>query len=122
MNEILVGLSGVEVIGVEDFTGRPLRVHIRKKPPRPLCGGCGGAVWVHNWRKAPAGGYAFFREACAAGLERTPFQVPGSGCSVKTVTEQYPAIAPARALMTARAGQMGHTAVRTRCAGAVRSL
>lgn len=31
INEILVGLGGVKVIGVEDFPGVPLRVHVRKK-------------------------------------------------------------------------------------------
>ena len=42
--ELLVGLGDVEVLGVDDAPGGPLAVHIRTRS-RPVCGGCGGAVW-----------------------------------------------------------------------------
>ena len=42
--ELLVGLGDVEVLGVDDEAGRPLRVHVRCRTERPRCAGCGGDV------------------------------------------------------------------------------
>ena len=39
--ELLVGLGDVEVLGVDDAAGGPLRVHIRGRAPRPACERCG---------------------------------------------------------------------------------
>ena len=41
MCELLVGLGGVDVLGVDDVEGEPLRVHVRCRSPRPVCEGCG---------------------------------------------------------------------------------
>ena len=38
---LLVGLGDVEVLGVDDDAGEPLRVHIRRQAPRPACEACG---------------------------------------------------------------------------------
>jgi len=38
MCELLVGLGDVEVVGVDDEVGLPLRVHIRCQAARPDCG------------------------------------------------------------------------------------
>ena len=43
--ELLVGLGDVEVLGVDDDAGGPLRVHIRRRAPRPDCERCGGPLW-----------------------------------------------------------------------------
>ena len=48
--ELLVGLGDVEVLGVDDGAGEPLRVHVRRRAPRPGCGGCGGSMWSHGER------------------------------------------------------------------------
>ena len=48
--ELLVGLGDVEVLGVDDAAGGPLRVHIRCRQRRPCCGGCGGPVWSKGER------------------------------------------------------------------------
>ena len=48
--ELLVGLGDVEIVGVDDGAEGPLRVHIRGRAPRPLCGGCGGLVWSKGER------------------------------------------------------------------------
>ena len=45
MCEVLVGLGEVDLVGVEELAGDRLRVTIRSRGPRPLCGGCGGGVW-----------------------------------------------------------------------------
>ena len=48
--ELLVGLGDVEVLGVDDEQNAPLRVHIRRRAPRPPCGGCGGPLWSNGER------------------------------------------------------------------------
>jgi hypothetical protein len=48
--ERLVGLGDVEVLGVEDEAGGPLRVHIRRRAPRPVCELCGGLLWSNGER------------------------------------------------------------------------
>ena len=45
MCERLVGLGDVEVLGVDDEAGEPLRVHIRRRGPKPDCGDCGALLW-----------------------------------------------------------------------------
>jgi transposase len=45
MCELLVGLPEVNVLGVEDVAGEPLRVHIEVRSGRPGCTGCG--VFAH---------------------------------------------------------------------------
>ena len=45
INELLVGLGAVvEVVSVGDEPGQPLRVLVRLRSPRPVCGSCGGSV------------------------------------------------------------------------------
>ena len=41
-----VGLGDVEVPGIENETGEPLQVHIRRRTPRPDCARCGGPLWT----------------------------------------------------------------------------
>ena len=48
--ELLVGLGDIEVLGVDDDEGGPLRVHVRRRAPRPDCEGCGGALWSDGER------------------------------------------------------------------------
>ena len=43
--ELLVGLGDVEVVGIDDETDEPSRVHNRRRAPRPDCGPCGGPLW-----------------------------------------------------------------------------
>ena len=50
MCELLVGLGDVEVLGIDDKEGAPLRVRIRRRVPRPPCGGCGGLLWSDGER------------------------------------------------------------------------
>ncbi|MCQ3802681.1 MAG: transposase family protein [Acidimicrobiia bacterium] len=45
MCEVLVGLGEVDLVGVEELPGDRLRVTIRSRGSRPVCGGCGGRVW-----------------------------------------------------------------------------
>ena len=63
--ELIVGLGDVEVLGVDDAPGGPLALHIRTRG-RPVCGGCGGAVWSKG--------------ASAVGLVDLPAEVLLSKC------------------------------------------
>ena len=38
--ELLVGLPDVNVLGVEDLAGGPIRVHVECRTPRPGCREC----------------------------------------------------------------------------------
>ena len=46
-----MGLDDVEVLGINDEGGAPLRVHIRRRTPRPGCEVCGGLVWSDGERQ-----------------------------------------------------------------------
>ena len=105
MNEILVGLGGVNVTGVEDIPGKPLRVRIRRKQPRPLCGGCAGRVWAHGKRWVQLVDVPSFGRPVRLVWHKRRWRCPNRDSEVKTFTEQDPAIAPVRALMTTRSGK-----------------
>jgi transposase len=45
MCELLVGLPEVNVLGLDDVVGQPLRVHVEVRASRPGCAGCG--VFAH---------------------------------------------------------------------------
>ena len=62
--ELLVGLGDVEVLGVDDEAGEPLRVHIRRRVPRPLYGDCGALLWSHGERVVELVDLAAFERAC----------------------------------------------------------
>ncbi len=49
--ERLVGLGDVEVLGIDDESGEPLRVHIRRRTSRPDCEVCGGPLWSNGERE-----------------------------------------------------------------------
>ena len=97
-----MGLGDVEVLGVDDVAGGPLRVHIRCRQRRPCCGGCGGPVCSKGERGVelvdlPALGRLVWHQR--------RWRCPRSGCATGSFSEQDPAIAPQRALLTARAGR-----------------
>ena len=50
MCELLVGLGEVELVGIEDVAGGPLRVMMSSRTVRPPCGVCGGVVWSEGER------------------------------------------------------------------------
>ena len=48
MCELLVGLPEVNVLGIDDVVGEPLRVHIEVRTGRPRCTGCGVFAYVKD--------------------------------------------------------------------------
>ncbi len=103
--ELLVGLGDVEVIGVDDGAEGPLRVHIRGRAPRPLCGGCGGLVWSKGERSVELVDLPAFERPVRLVWHKRRWRCPRSGCAAGSFSEQDCAIAPQRALLTARAGR-----------------
>ena len=117
MCELLVGLGDVEIVGVDDGGDAPLRVHIRRRVPRPRCSGCGGRLHSDGDRAVELVDLPAFGHPARLVWRKRRWRCGRRGCAVGTATEQAPAIAPQRALLTARAGRWA-----TRQAGRGRPL
>ena len=103
--ELLVGLGDVEVLGVDDEAGAPLRVHIRRRAPRPDCERCGGPLWSNGERPVELVDLPAFGRPARLVWHKRRWRCAQSGCSTGTVTEQDPQIAPPREKLTTRAGR-----------------
>ena len=105
MCERLVGLGDVEVLGVGDEAGEPLRVHIRRRGPKPDCGDCGALLWSDGERAVELVDLPAFGRPARLVLHKRRWRCPRRGCPAGTVTEQDREIAPPRERLTARAGR-----------------
>ena len=103
--ELLVGLGDVEVLGVDDEAGGPLRVHIRRRAPRPACERCGGPLWSDGERSVELVDLPAFGRPARLVWHKRRWRCPDRGCGAGTVTEQDPEIAPPREKLTTRAGR-----------------
>ena len=115
--ERLVGLGDVEVLGVDDEPGEPLRVHIRRRMSRPGCEVCGGLLWSNGEREVELVDLPAFGRPARLVWHKRRWRCPLRGCSAGAVTEQAPEIAPPREKLTARAGRWA-----TRQAGRARPV
>ena len=106
IRELIVGLGDVEVLGVEDAPAGPLAVRARTKG-RPVCGGCGGAVWSKGASAVRLVDLAAFGRPVRLIWRKWRWCCPAAGCGVGSFTEIAEEIAPARAALTARAGRWG---------------
>ncbi len=102
--ELIVGLGDVEVLGVEDAPAGPLELHVRTKG-RPVCGGCGGAVWSKGTSAVRLVDLPAFGRPVRLIWHKWRWCCPAAGCGVGSFTEIAEEIAPARAALTARAGR-----------------
>ena len=106
INELLIGLGAdVEVVSVGDEPGRPLRVLVRLRSPRPVCGSCGGSVWSSGVRRVELVDLGSFGRPVRLVLAKRRWRCPNGDCAVGTFTEQSPEIAPPRARLTSRAAR-----------------
>ena len=103
MCELLVGLGDVEVLGVADSEGGPLRVHVRRRALRPPCEGCGGALWSDGERAVELVDLPAFGRSVRLVWHKRRWRCPRSGCWAGTVTEQAREIALPRERLTSRA-------------------
>ena len=105
MCERLVGLGDVEVLGVDDEQNAPLRVHIRRRGPKPDCGDCGALLWSDGERPVELVDLPAFGRTVRLVWHKRRWRCARQGCSAGAVTEQDPTIAPVRERLTARAGR-----------------
>lgn len=105
MCELLVGLgSGVEIVGVDDVVGEPLRVHVRLKE-RPSCSGCRSGVRVKDREVVElVDRHAFDRQARLV-WHKTRWDCANQFCEVGSFVDHDAQIAPADHLLTTRAGR-----------------
>ena len=66
--ELLVGLGDVEVLGVDGEAGGPLRVHIRRRAPRPVLRVLWRAVVGQRRAAGGVGGPRCVRQGVEAGV------------------------------------------------------
>ena len=103
--ELLVGLGDVEVLGVDGEADAPLRVHVRRRAPRPLCVGCGGPLWSNGERPVELVDLPAFGRAVRLVWHKRRWRCAQRGCSAGAVTEQDGEIVPRRERLTTRAGR-----------------
>lgn len=105
MCALLVGLPDVNVIGVEDDKGQPLRVHVETIATITGCSGCGTRAWSKGRRRVELVDLPAFGRPAVLVWHKRRWCCPDPSCDVGTFTEAQPAIAAARAGMTDRAGR-----------------
>ena len=108
--ELLVGLGEVEVLGVDDEAAGPLAVHVRTRR-RPVCGGCGGAVWSKGSAPVRLVDLPAFGRPVRLVWHKWRWRCPAASCGVGSFTEVAEQIAPARSGLTSRAGRWATVAV-----------
>lgn len=105
MCELLVGLPEVNVLGVVDVAGEPLRVHVETREPRPACPGCGGDVSIKDRPAVELVDLAVFGRRARLVWRKHRWSCPNTSCPVGSWTGEHPAIAAPRLVMTDRAGR-----------------
>ncbi len=105
MCELLVGLGEVDLVGVEELSNDRLRVTIRSRGPRPVCGECGGRVWSKGDRLVRLVDLPAFGRPVRLRWRKRRWVCPRPTCVVGSFAEQDLSVAPERALLTSRAGR-----------------
>ena len=106
MCELLVGLPDVNLLGVVDAVGEPLRVHIETRRQRPICHGCSGAVVAKDRDRVELVDLPAFGRPTRMVWCKRRWSCPAASCPVGSFTETDTAIAPPRLALTDRAGRM----------------
>jgi transposase len=105
MCALLVGLPDVNVIGIEDDDGQPLRVHVETTTAIAGCAECGTRAWSKGRRRVELVDLAAFGRPAVLVWHKRRWCCPDASCEIATFTEAQPAIAAARAGVTDRAGR-----------------
>lgn len=105
MCALIVGLPEINVLGVEDEPGEPLRIHVETTATVMGCGACGTRAWLKDQRPVTLVDLPAFGRPAVLVWDKRRWRCPEPACEVGTFTEVQPAIAAARAGFTDRAGR-----------------
>src|SRR5262245_12556052 len=105
MCELLVGLPEVNVLGVTDHPGRPLRIVIESRRPRPPRGGCGGRAEVKDRPEVELVDLPVFGRRARLVWRKHRWRCRQRACPTVSWTGEDPAIAAPRLALTDRAGR-----------------
>ena len=72
--ELLVGRPDVNVLGVDDEAGGPIRVHVESRGGRPVCSGCGTVPWLKDRRPVDLADLAAFGRRARLVWHKHPWQ------------------------------------------------
>lgn len=105
MCELLVGLPEVNVLGVADGAGEPLRVHVEKRSERQRCGGCAGPARIKERPEVELVDLPVFGRQTRLVWRKHRLVCPAPACPVGSWTAEDPRIAAPRLALTDRAGR-----------------
>ncbi len=105
MCELLVGLPEVNVLGIDDVVGDPLRVHIEVRSGRPGCGGCGVFAHVKDRPVVELVDLPCFGRATRLVWHKHRWRCPETSCSTTSWIGEELRIGAPRMAMSDRAGR-----------------
>jgi len=105
MCELLVGLPEVTVLGVVDELDAPIVVHVETRDVRPSCVTCLGAVVIKDRPCVELVDLPCFGRPARLVWRKRRWSCANVACAAGSWTEDVPAIAARRLVMTDRAGR-----------------
>src|SRR5665647_2662096 len=105
MCELLVGLPEVNVLGIDDVVGEPLRVHIEVRTGRPGCAGCGVFAHVKDRPVVELVDLPCFGRPSRLVWHKHRWQCPESSCPMRSWIGKELRIGAPRMAMSDRAGR-----------------
>jgi transposase len=105
MCELLVGLPEVNVLGLVDEPGGPVRVVVECRPQTQRCSNCGVVAWVKDRSEVTLVDLPVFGRPALLIWRKHRLRCPNPACPVGSWTVEEPQIAAPRLQMTDRAGR-----------------
>jgi transposase len=103
--ELLVGLPEVRVLGVVDELDAPIVVHVETREVRPWCRSCSSVVVIKDRPNVELVDLPVFGRPSRLVWRKRRWSCPNTQCAAGSWTEDVPAIAARRLVMTDRAGR-----------------
>jgi len=105
MCELLVGLGDVTIVGVDDISDEPIRIHVETRRLRPECQQCGTPAVVKDRPVVELVDLCVFGRPARLVWRKHRWACTDVACPTGTWTEQEPRIAAPRLALTDRAGR-----------------